>query len=129
MHNTSSPAAIVKTPDWPLVMTQWCPYKDQAAKFLDFMTTEFTSDAFYEAGVIPTWPFDPSKTNGTPLAAELMKGISGLKTGYYIDTVDPEVHSVMWPTSQNLFDGTMTPQAFLVGMQAARDKYLATAPK
>jgi raffinose/stachyose/melibiose transport system substrate-binding protein len=129
MHNTSSPAAIVKTPDWPLVMTQTCPYKDQAAKFMDFMTSEFTSNAFYEAGVIPTWPFDPSKTNGTPLAAELMAGIANLKTGYYIDTVDPEVHSVMWPTSQNLFDGTITPEAFAEGMQAARDKYLATAPK
>lgn len=129
MHNTSSPWAIVKTPDWPLVMTQWCPYKDQAAKFMDFMTTDFVSNAFYEAGVIPTWPFDPTKVKGSPLAVELMNGISDKKTGYYIDTVDPEVHSVMWPTSQNLFDGTLSPADFAKGMQAARDKYLATAPK
>lgn len=125
MHNTSSPGAIVKSPDWPFTMTQWCPYKDQAAEFLDFMTSEYASEEFATNGELPTWPFDTTKVKLTPLQQEQFNNLS-LQTAPYINGIDPEVQNVIWPISQNLLDGSLSPQDFAKQVEAAHEKWLTT---
>src|SRR5262249_55000717 len=98
-------------------------------KFLDFLTSTDVMNLFYgEAGVQPVFPFDAGKVTGSPLQAEVTAAISGKQTGFYIDTVDTEVHSVMWPTSQLLFDGSLSPRDFAQGIQDAHVKSFEATP-
>ncbi len=116
---------IVKQPDWPFVMPTWCEHKDEAALFMDFLISQEGMAPFYEQGMQPTFPFDASGLKASTLQLEVAQGIEGKHSGFYIDVVDSEVHSLIWPLNQLLFDGSVTPEDFAQQIQEAREKYLS----
>jgi raffinose/stachyose/melibiose transport system substrate-binding protein len=125
-YNASIPWTIVKQPDWPMVITKTCKTPDQAAEFLDYLTTQKAEAVWYEHGMLPTWDLDTTGLTATPLLQEVAAGYAGKKSSFYLDVVDSEVHSLMWPLSQQLYDGSVTPADFAKQIQAAREKYLST---
>jgi raffinose/stachyose/melibiose transport system substrate-binding protein len=128
-HDTSFPWTIVKTPDWPFTITSWAPYRDQTAQFLDFQIQAHSQDIQFELGQVqPIFDFDTTQVKGSPLQLDVTAGIANKQTGFYIDTVDPQVHSLMWPSSQLLFDGSLAPATWAQQIHDAHAKYLTTAP-
>ena len=116
---------IVKMPDWPFTITNWCQNKDEAAKFLDFLVSSTGSRAFYKQGMQPVFAFDSTGLEPSSLQQDVSNGIVGKQNGFYVDSVDTAVRAAMWPANQLLYDGSLSPEDFAQQMQDARDSYLS----